>query len=87
MTDGGVDFAETFPSASYSISPPVAFPAQISPVLCPLRVYTDGSATSGVGRCSASVFLRFGSAETDLSAFVGVGSILMAELFALRMAS
>ena len=48
--------------------------------------FTDGSATSGVGRCASSVFMRFGSRERELSQFVGVGSILMAELFALRMA-
>ena len=30
--------------------------------------------------------MRFGSEERQLSQFVGVGSILMAELFALRMA-
>ena len=86
MTDGGADFAEVFPSAKDVLAPAVSFPTLLAPVVHPVCVYTDGSATSGVGRCASSVFIRFGSEERELSEYVGVGSILMAELFAMRMA-
>ena len=86
MTDGGTDFAETFPSCTDVSTPAVSFPALAAPDLSPLCVYTDGSATAGIGRCASSVFMRLGSEERELSEFVGVGSILMAELVAMRMA-